>query len=132
MAERRGEAILAGVEKQVSESWLAVETEFVYGGPVDSPAAYAETGGIDGVVVGHRGLSSHVEQMVGSVAKGPVENATVPVTVVRYVSAGRDTSSPPGDGRYLDRWFSSPPEAVSGMKRYSRPESARIPQRTPR
>ena len=83
VAERRGEDTLADAEERVSEAGLAVETELVYGDPVDSLAAYAETKGVDGIVVGHRGLSSHVERMVGSVAKGLVENATVPVTVVK-------------------------------------------------
>ena len=83
VAERRGEDILADAEERVSESGLSVETELVYGDPVDSLAAYAEAEGVDGLVVGHRGLSSQVERMVGSVAKGLVENATVPVTVVK-------------------------------------------------
>lgn len=83
VAERRGENILADAEERVSETDLRVETELVYGDPVDSLAAYAEAEGVDGIVVGHRGLSSQVERMVGSVAKGLVENATVPVTVVK-------------------------------------------------
>ena len=83
VAERRGEDILADAEERVSEAGLSVEAELVYGDPVDSLAAYAETEGADGIVVGHRGLSSQVERMVGSVAKGLVENATVPVTVVK-------------------------------------------------
>ena len=83
VAERRGENILADAEERVSETDLRVETELVYGDPVDSLATYAETEGVDGIVVGHRGLSSNVERMVGSVAKGLVENATVPVTVVK-------------------------------------------------
>jgi nucleotide-binding universal stress UspA family protein len=83
VAERRGEDILADAAERVSEAGLSVETELVYGDPVDSLAAYAEAEGVDGIVVGHRGLSSQVERMVGSVAKGLVENATVPVTVVK-------------------------------------------------
>ena len=86
VAESRGEDILADAEARVSEAGLRVETELLYGDPVDSIAEYAETGGVDGVdgvVVGHRGLSSQVERMVGSVAKGLVENAAVPVTVVK-------------------------------------------------
>ena len=83
VAERRGEEILADAAERVSEAGLSVETELVYGDPVDSLTEYAQTEGVDGIVVGHRGLSSHVERMVGSVAKGLVENATVPVTVVK-------------------------------------------------
>jgi len=83
VAEARGEDVLADAETRVSEAGLSVATELLYGDPVDSIAAYAETEGLDGIVVGHRGLSSQVERMVGSVAKGLVENATVPVTVVK-------------------------------------------------
>ena len=83
VAEARGEEVLVDAETRVSEAGLSVVTELLYGDPVDSIAAYAETEGVDGIVVGHRGLSSQVERMVGSVAKGLVENATVPVTVVK-------------------------------------------------
>jgi nucleotide-binding universal stress UspA family protein len=83
VAEARGEEVLVDAETRVSEAGLPVVTELLYGDPVDSIAAYAETEGVDGIVVGHRGLSSQVERMVGSVAKGLVENATVPVTVVK-------------------------------------------------
>lgn len=46
-------------------------------------ATRADAAGVDGVVVGHLGLSGQVARMVGSVAKGLVENATIPVTVVQ-------------------------------------------------
>ena len=83
VAEGRGEDVLADAEGRVADAGLSVESELLYGDPVDSVAAYAESEGVDGIVVGHRGLSSHVERMVGSVAKGLVENAAVPVTVVK-------------------------------------------------
>jgi nucleotide-binding universal stress UspA family protein len=83
VAEDRGEEVLADARAQVEAAGLSAETELLYGDPVDSIAEYAEGEGVTGIIVGHRGLSSQVERMVGSVAKGLVENATVPVTVVK-------------------------------------------------
>ncbi|MBB6646753.1 universal stress protein [Halobellus ruber] len=83
VAENRGEEVLADARAQVEAAGLSAETELLYGDPVDSIAEYAEGEGVTGIIVGHRGLSSQVERMVGSVAKGLVENATVPVTVVK-------------------------------------------------
>ena len=83
VAEDRGEDVLADARETVAVAGLSVETELLYGDPVDSVAEYAESEGVDGIVVGHRGLSGQVERMVGSVAKGLVEHATVPVTVVK-------------------------------------------------
>ncbi len=83
VAEDRGEDILADARAQVEAAGLSVGTELLYGDPVDSIAEYADNEDVDGIVVGHRGLSTQIERMVGSVAKGLVENATVPVTVVK-------------------------------------------------
>lgn len=60
-----------------------VETELLYGDPVENITDYAEEGDFDAVFVGHRGLSGHMDRLLGSVAKELVERATVPVTVVR-------------------------------------------------
>ena len=83
VAEERGEDVLADARATVEDAGLSVETALLYGDPVDSIAEYAESEGVDGIVVGHRGLSTQVERMVGSVAKGLVANAAVPVTVVK-------------------------------------------------
>ena len=83
VAEDRGEEILADARAEVEAADCPVETALLYGDPVDSIADYADSEGVDGIVVGHRGLSTQVERMVGSVAKGLVETATVPVTVVK-------------------------------------------------
>ena len=83
VAEGRGEDVLADARAEAEAAGLSVETELLYGDPVDSIAEYAAAEAVDGIVVGHRGLSTQVERMVGSVAKGLVENATVPVTVVK-------------------------------------------------
>ena len=60
-----------------------METELLYGDPVRAITDYATEAGFDAIVVGHRGRSERAESMVGSVARGIVNQATVPVTVVR-------------------------------------------------
>jgi len=62
---------------------LAVETELLQGRPAHAIADYAGDVDADAIFVGHRGLSSEREKVVGSVAKGVVDEADRPVTVVR-------------------------------------------------
>ncbi|MGQ4554487.1 universal stress protein [Halobellus sp. GM3] len=83
VAETRGEEVLDDARERAERADVAVETTLLYGSPVDSVAEYAESEAVDGIFVGHRGLSDRVEGMVGSVAKGLVRHATVPVTVVK-------------------------------------------------
>lgn len=83
VAEERGEEVLEDARTRAEEAGVAVETTLLYGDPVDTVTDYAESEGVDGIVVGHRGLSDRIEGMVGSVAKGLVSHATVPVTVVK-------------------------------------------------
>lgn len=82
-AGERGEEILAAAEARAAESGVPVETVLLWGDPGETIPTYAADNGADGIVVGHRGLSRRVEGMVGSVAKRVVQNATLPVTVVR-------------------------------------------------
>lgn len=82
-AGERGEEILADAAARADDSDVTVETELLWGDPTETVPSYAEESDADGIVVGHRGLSRRVEGMVGSVAKSIVQNATVPVTVVR-------------------------------------------------
>ncbi|WP_144906436.1 universal stress protein [Halobellus captivus] len=83
IAEERGKDVLDDARTRAEKAGVAVETILLYGDPVDSITEYADSEGVDGIIVGHRGLSNRVEGMVGSVAKGLVGHATVPVTVVK-------------------------------------------------
>lgn len=81
-AEDRGEEILEAAAERVGE--IETATELVYGDPVDAIATYVEErGDVDEIVVGHRAVGERYERVLGSVAKGLVERAPVPVTVVR-------------------------------------------------
>jgi nucleotide-binding universal stress UspA family protein len=62
---------------------ISVESELLLGRPAHAVTDYAEEVDADAVFVGHRGLSSEREKVVGSVAKGIVDEADRPVTVVR-------------------------------------------------
>ncbi|MFB6151073.1 MAG: universal stress protein [Haloarculaceae archaeon] len=82
-AERRAERLLDDAAERAAEAGVDVETEILYGDPVEAIPSFATTEGYDGVFVGHRGLSEKHERVLGSVAKGVVERSSVPVTVVR-------------------------------------------------
>lgn len=82
-AEKRGEEIVEDAAEAAEERGLTVDTDLLYGEPVDAVVTYAEDGDYDGIFVGHRGRSEEVEGFVGSVAKKLVERSPVPVTVVR-------------------------------------------------
>lgn len=82
VAERRGQDVLDDARDRAADAGVDVETTLLYGDPVESIVEYADEEAIDGIVVGHRGISGRIEA-VGSVAKGLVEKATVPVTVVK-------------------------------------------------
>lgn len=82
-AERRGLDILEDAAADAAQKDVAVETELLYGDPVAQIPQYVDAEDLDCIVVGHRGLDAHYERVLGSVAKGILERASVPVTVVR-------------------------------------------------
>ena len=82
-AEARGEAILEDAAREVSEAGVEVDTEMLYGDPVEAVAEYAAADAHDGLFVGHRGLSDRAEALLGSTASELLRRAPVPVTVVR-------------------------------------------------
>ncbi|WP_418280965.1 universal stress protein [Halorubrum sp. DTA98] len=73
-------AVDAAADRDVD---LPVDTELLAGRPANVIADHASDIGADAIYVGHRGLSEERERVVGSVAKGVVDRATVPVTVIR-------------------------------------------------
>lgn len=82
-AEQRGLDVLDSAATFAEERGRDIETELIYGAPVPAITDYAESEAFETIYVGHRGLSKRTESLLGSVAKGLVERATVPVTVVR-------------------------------------------------
>ncbi|WP_254765796.1 universal stress protein [Salinilacihabitans rarus] len=82
-AEERGERLLEEAAEEAADRGVEAGTELLYGDPVETISGYADEGAVDGIVVGHRGHSGRARELLGSVARGLVEEATVPVTVVR-------------------------------------------------
>lgn len=82
-AEDRGTEILEGAAARADEHGMDVATALLYGDPVETISDFAEENEFDGIVVGHHGASERSEAAFGSVAKGLVTRARVPVTVVR-------------------------------------------------
>lgn len=81
-AGERGERILENARDRAADRGVTVDTELLYGDPEKEIPAFADADGFDGIFVGHRGLSGRAEEVMGSVAKGIVGRAPVPVTVV--------------------------------------------------
>ncbi|WP_267162029.1 universal stress protein [Halovenus salina] len=73
----------AVAREAVPSADLDIETELLTGRPATAIANRANATDADAIFVGHRGLSTEQEAVVGSVAKEIVSKATVPVTVVR-------------------------------------------------
>jgi nucleotide-binding universal stress UspA family protein len=82
-AEADAERVLADAADYARDAGVPVETELLYGPPLQVIPDLTEREVIEGLFVGHRGLSGRYEGLVGSVAKGLVERSAVPVTVVR-------------------------------------------------
>ncbi|MFC6716215.1 universal stress protein [Natrialbaceae archaeon GCM10025810] len=84
-AIQNGERTLEQARGLAGEAAAGVEitTELLAGRPAEAIAEHAAKTGVDGIYVGHRGLSDDRERVVGSVAKTVVDKATVPVTIVK-------------------------------------------------
>jgi len=88
-----GERVLTGAEAvaegasdeddTIEDDTIEIETELLTGRPASAIAEFAVETDADAIFVGHRGLSAEREQVVGSVAKGVVDKATIPVTITR-------------------------------------------------
>ncbi|ADQ68311.1 universal stress protein uspa-like protein [Halogeometricum borinquense DSM 11551] len=78
----RGDKLLEAAAERAAEQGVPVSTALLWGDPAETIPSYVAENDVDGIIVGHRGLSQRVEGMVGSVAKSLVQNATVPVTIV--------------------------------------------------
>jgi nucleotide-binding universal stress UspA family protein len=82
-AEEHGLDVLEEAAESAADRGRDVETELLYGDPVETLTDFADDEGFDAIYIGHRGRSERTGLLLGSVAKDVVERATVPVTVVR-------------------------------------------------
>lgn len=82
-SEQRGQNLLADAQEVAAGHDLTIDTQLLYGDPIDAIPRYAEREDADGIFVGHRGLSESHERALGSVAKTLVDRTPIPVTIVR-------------------------------------------------
>lgn len=82
-AEERSMEVLDRATEVGADYDVTLETEALYGDPVEVVPDFADEQGFDAIYVGHQGLPERYERVLGSVAKSIVERATVPVTVVQ-------------------------------------------------
>jgi YjbE family integral membrane protein len=79
----RGDTALAAARAALTAQGVAFKEHRRVGAPGPSIAKVADEIGCDMIVMGSRGLGSHTAAVVGSVAQGTVENARVPVLLVK-------------------------------------------------
>lgn len=91
----KGQHLLDEIADRGTEYTGTITTELVYDRPVHAIPRYAETHGIDEVVIGSRGRDGTARLLLGSVAETVVRRVPAPVTVVRSVDDD-DRYRPPG------------------------------------
>jgi YjbE family integral membrane protein len=79
----RSEKALAAARSQLQQAGLSFEEHRQVGDPGPIIAAMAQSLDSDLIVMGTRGLGTHTGTLLGSVARGTLEHATVPVLLAR-------------------------------------------------
>lgn len=82
-AQERSAELLAEAEAKADEHDRVVKTASEVGKAADEILEYADTHGIDVIVIGSHGRSGVARMLMGSVAETVMKRASVPVTVVR-------------------------------------------------
>jgi nucleotide-binding universal stress UspA family protein len=82
-SRRHYEQVIRGVRAKLASETLTTHFNVVIGHPAEQLVRYAESNGIDHIVVGHRGHTLFERWLIGSVARQVIAYAPCAVTVVR-------------------------------------------------
>lgn len=82
-AIRRCEAMLEPIRAQLASESIPTHVEVLVGHPAHQLVRYAQSNGIDHIVVGHRGHTLFERWLIGSIARHVIANAHCAVTVSR-------------------------------------------------
>jgi nucleotide-binding universal stress UspA family protein len=82
-SRRHYDQVINGVRAKVANESLTTHFSVVIGHPAEQLVRYAESHGIDHIVVGHRGHTLFERWLIGSVARQVIAYAPCAVTVVR-------------------------------------------------
>jgi|SRR5688572_5536739 len=83
-SRRHYEQVIGGVRAKLANETLTTRFDVVIGHPAEQLVRYAESNGIDHIVVGHRGQTLFERWLIGSVARQVIAYAPCAVTVVRH------------------------------------------------
>ena len=120
------ESVLAGIAGQLEQSAVKTQSEVVVGHPSEQLLRYAETHGIDHIVVGNRGRTLFERLLLGSIARQVIAHAPCNVTVVR---AYRTKPEPPARASARSRASSKPQSAKRSATSLRRaPAAGRAPR----
>ena len=92
-AQRRYNRVLSTLKARMASDGVKAHTQLVIGHPAEQIVRYAESHGIDHIVVGHRGHTLFERWLIGSVARQVVAYAHCAVTIVRQ-NGDQGPSSP--------------------------------------
>ena len=82
-----GTQALAGAEALFKAAGVSFEREIASGDPAQSIIDVASRGGCDAIIMGARGLGALRGALLGSVSQRVVQNAPMPVTIVKHLPA---------------------------------------------
>ena len=83
---------LAGAEALLQQAGARYEREIAHGEPGNTLLDIAERFACDAIIIGSRGAGSLRSALLGTVSQTVLQEATVPVTVVKHADIARDTS----------------------------------------
>ena len=89
---------LAGAEALLQQAGARYEREIAHGEPGNTLLDIAERFGCDAIIIGSRGAGSLRSALLGTVSQTVLQEATVPVTVVKHADTARNVGDDSDSG----------------------------------